>query len=98
MPSRSRARTRGDGRPGNIELLDDIEQILNADLDVQQAPEDEIIAAIERCSSGGAQSVEKVIQDLTEDDLEIIGNIRSDQDGVDVANEAPIIKLVNLII
>jgi general secretion pathway protein E len=83
--------------PGNIELLDDIEQMLNAELDVRQAPEDEIMAAIERCSSGGAQSVEKVIQDLTEDDLEIIGNIRSDQDGVDVANEAPIIKLVNLI-
>jgi general secretion pathway protein E len=84
--------------PDNIELLDDIQQILNAQLEVHQAPEEQILAAIERCSSGDAQSVEKVIQDLTEDDLEIIGNIRSDQDGVDVANEAPIIKLVNLII
>jgi general secretion pathway protein E len=84
--------------PDNIEILDEIERILNAELIIEQASEEKILQAIERCHSGDAQSVEKVIQDLTEDDLEIIGHIQKDQDGVDVANEAPIIKLVNLIV
>jgi general secretion pathway protein E len=84
--------------PDNIEVLDEVARILNAPLQIEVAPRDAIMAAIERSRSGDAQSVEKVIVDLTEDDIKIIGNIRKDQDGVDVANEAPIIKLVNLII
>ena len=84
--------------PDNIEVVDEVERILNARLSIERATESQILAAIERCRSGDAQSVEKVIQDLTEEDLQIIGNIKRDQDGVDVANEAPIIKLVNLII
>jgi len=84
--------------PDNIEVLDEVARILNAPLQIEQAPADKIRAAIERCRSGDDQSVEKVIVDLTEDDIKIIGAIRKDQDGVDVANEAPIIKLVNLII
>jgi len=84
--------------PDNIEVLDEIESILNAPLLVERAEPDKIKAAIERCRSGETESVEKVIGELTPDDFEIIGNIRKDQDGVDVANEAPIIKLVNLII
>ena len=84
--------------PDDIVVIDEIERILNAKLIVEKAPEEIVLRKIEQCHSGDAQSVEKVIQDLTEDDLEIIGHIREDQDGVDVANEAPIIKLVNLII
>ncbi len=84
--------------PDNIVVLDEIEKILKAELIVEKAPKEDILSAIERSHSGDSQSVEKVIQELSEDDLEIIGHIREDQDGVDVANEAPIIKLVNLII
>lgn len=84
--------------PDDLDIIDDVESILNADLIIEEADKDDILSAIERCHSGDSQSVEKVIQDLTEDDLEIIGQINEDQDGVDVANEAPIIKLVNLII
>jgi len=82
----------------DIVVIDEVERILNSKLIVEEAPEEIVLQKIEQCHSGDAQSVEKVIQDLTEDDLEIIGHIREDQDGVDVANEAPIIKLVNLII
>lgn len=84
--------------PDDIETLDELKRVITTELEIVKATPEEIAEAIERCNSGNAQSVEKVIQDLTEDDLEIIGNIREDQDGVDVANEAPIIKLVNLII
>ena len=84
--------------PDNIELVDEIQRILNARLAIEKAPEQKILAAIERCRSGDAQSVEKVIEELTQDDIQILGNIRKDQEGVDVANEAPIIKLVNLVI
>lgn len=84
--------------PDDVDVLDEIERILNAELVIETASPEAILEAIERCHSGDASSVEKVIQDLTEDDLEIIGHINADQDGVDVANEAPIIKLVNLII
>ncbi|NLF38573.1 hypothetical protein GX586_03965, partial [bacterium] len=80
--------------PDNIEVLDEVERNLNARLVVKQAPAEQILRAIERCRSGETQSVEKVIEELTPDDFEIIGNIRKDQEGVDVANEAPIIKLV----
>ena len=82
----------------NIVVIDEVARILNAKLIIEKAQEELVLQRIEQCHSGDAQSVEKVIQDLTEDDLEIIGHIREDQDGVDVANEAPIIKLVNLII
>ncbi len=84
--------------PDDIEVLDEIESMLNAPLVVEHVDAGKIKAAIERCRSGETESVEKVIGELTPDDFEIIGNIRKDQDGVDVANEAPIIKLVNLII
>ncbi|MCK5853297.1 type II secretion system ATPase GspE [bacterium] len=82
----------------DIVVIDEVERILNSKLIIEEVPEDVLLKKIEQCHSGDAQSVEKVIQDLTEEDLEIIGHIREDQDGVDVANEAPIIKLVNLII
>lgn len=84
--------------PDDLDVIDDVERILNTRIIIEQADKDIIKEMIEQCHSGDSQSVEKVIQDLTEDDLEIIGKINEDQDGVDVANEAPIIKLVNLII
>ena len=84
--------------PDDIIVIDEIERILDAELIIETASKEEILAAIERSHSGDSQSVEKVIQELSEDDLEVIGKIRDDQEGVDVANDAPIIKLVNLII
>ena len=62
--------------PDDIVVIDEIERILNAKLIVEKAPEEIVLRKIEQCHSGDAQSVEKVIQDLTEDDLEIIEYIR----------------------
>ena len=41
--------------PDNIEVLDEVARILNAPLQIEVAPRDAIMAAIERSRSGDAQ-------------------------------------------
>jgi general secretion pathway protein E len=80
------------------QALDDLALVFEAELELVQQPEDEIRQAIQRAYGGGTVTAEGVIADLT--DVEHGGSIAelALDDLVSLANEAPVIKLVNLLL
>lgn len=62
--------------------------------------ESEIVAAFERYYGTGTSTMEKIIEGITDDDLQYsVGEQDEDVDQLrDMAQEAPVIKLVNLVI
>jgi type IV pilus assembly protein PilB len=88
--------------PADLDTIDSLHHLLNQEIEVKVAPEADIEAAIERYYGGAKDdSVGKMIQDITEGEVEI-GEIGAagggEDDGSTVDADAPIIKLVNTII
>ena len=88
--------------PADLDTIDSLHHLLNQEIEVKVAPEEEIEAAIERYYGGSKDdSVGKMIQDITEGEVEI-GELGAggggEDDGSTVDADAPIIKLVNTII
>jgi general secretion pathway protein E/type IV pilus assembly protein PilB len=88
--------------PADLDTIDSLHHLLNQEIEVKVAPEEDIEAAIERYYGGAKDdSVGKMIQDITEGEVEI-GEIAAvgsaEDDGATVDADAPIIKLVNTII
>ncbi len=81
--------------------LDDLQRVLNWDgIDTVLVPEEEILAAVnaayDRTSQGAA---DQVLQDIDEDDPEaLLSEIEETADLLDDTSDAPVIKLVNLIL
>jgi len=80
------------------QALDDIRLIFDAEIELVAAPEQELRQTIRRVYSGSAVTAEQVIADLPamdgarkETDLPL-------DDLVQLANEAPVVKLVNLLL
>jgi general secretion pathway protein E/type IV pilus assembly protein PilB len=87
--------------PADLDTIDSLHHLLNQEIEVKVAPEEEIEAAIERYYGGAKDdSVGKMIQDITEGEVEIgeLGGAGGEDDGSTVDADAPIIKLVNTII
>ena len=85
----------------NIQPLDDLKMIFpEYDFEAVLTTEDEIqriISTISTCMK--AESTDDVIEDLEESDFEILtSSISETEDIMDMANEAPIIRLVNTFI
>ena len=88
--------------PTDLEAVDGLQVALGRQVDIQVASEKEIQNAIKRYYGGRENkddSVSKMIQDITEGEVEIasMGALEADA-GVTVDADAPIIKLVNQII
>ena len=88
--------------PTDLEAVDGLQVALGRQVDIQVASEKEIQNAIKRYYGGRENkddSVSKMIQDITEGEVEIasMGALEADT-GVTVDADAPIIKLVNQII
>ncbi|MDU9048331.1 MAG: type II secretion system ATPase GspE [Candidatus Electrothrix sp. Rat3] len=87
--------------PSYYQQLDDLQRVLNWDgIDTILVPEEEIIAAVnasyDRSSQGAA---DQVLQDIDEDDPEaLLSEIEETADLLDDTSDAPVIKLVNLIL
>ena len=85
--------------PLDITALDDLQLMLGLDIEPVIAAESDVMRSIEHLY-GEQISVESVLQELTEDDVQII----QDVDGVlgggaeQVGSETPIIRLVNMVI
>jgi len=78
--------------------LDDLRLLLGAELEVIQGPEAELRAAIRRVYATGSVTAERVIAELPADLTEVrVGELPLD-DLVHLANEAPVVKLVNLLL
>ncbi|MDB6040008.1 MAG: type secretion system protein [Verrucomicrobiales bacterium] len=86
--------------PSDLDTLDGLRHALNMDVEPRVSTPEDIEAAIQKYYGGGKDdSVGKMIQDITEGEVEIgkIGKVGED-DGTAVEADAPIIKLVNSII
>jgi general secretion pathway protein E len=84
--------------PFDTYSLEGIEMATGCRLKIYQAKEGDILDAIERLYGEGATSMERIIGDLDQTE-EFPSNVEEDVDSLrDMASEAPVIRLVNLII
>src|SRR5216110_2506919 len=87
--------------PSDLDTLDSLRHLLNMEVEPRVASPDDIEEALGRYY-GGAQenSVDKMIQDITEGEIQIstLADVSAADDGSVVDADAPIIKLVNTII
>jgi type IV pilus assembly protein PilB len=83
--------------PSDLGTLDSLHHLLGLEIDPVVASEEEIEATIARIYGASDDSVSKMIQDITEGEVDIgnIGKVDVGDDGAVVDADAPIIKLVN---
>ncbi len=86
--------------PSDLDTIDSLHHLLKAEIEIKVASEEQIEAALNKYFGAADDSVGKMIQDITEGEVEIgptpgAGEI---EDGATVDADAPIIKLVNSII
>src|SRR5262249_14921247 len=83
--------------PSDIDTIDSLHHLLKAELTVSVASEDDIEAALNKYYGAADDSVSKMIQDITEGEVEISTTPTGApaDDGSTVEADAPIIKLVN---
>jgi len=87
--------------PSDLETLDSLRMLLNMDVEPRVASPNDIEGAINRYyGSRGDDSVSKMIQDITEGEIQIstLAEVQAVEDGSVVDADAPIIKLVNSVI
>jgi general secretion pathway protein E len=85
--------------PLNLQPLDDLAVFLGAAVEPVLSSEREIMAAINRFFDRETGSTAQVMQDLEGEDLGAIANeIEETDDLLDLASEAPVIRLVNSIL
>ena len=88
--------------PSDLDALDGLQHAINMDVEARVATPEDIEAALNKYYGGGSardDSVSKMIQDITEGEVEIgnIGTLGGADEQV-VEADAPIIKLVNQVI
>ena len=89
--------------PSDLDALDGLAHAINMDVEARVATPEDIEAALSKYYGGGGSarddSVSKMIQDITEGEVEIgnIGTLGGDDEQV-VEADAPLIKLVNQVI
>jgi type IV pilus assembly protein PilB len=88
--------------PSDLDALDGLAHAINMDVEARVATPEDIEAALGKYYGGGSardDSVSKMIQDITEGEVEIgnIGKLGGDDEQV-VEADAPLIKLVNQVI
>src|SRR5678815_5657040 len=81
--------------PSDLNTIDSLHHLLHADLELKVATEEDIEAALKKYYGADDSEVSKMIQDITEGEVEIGGLTKGEQDESVVDADAPIIKLVN---
>ncbi len=85
--------------PLNLEPLDDLGVLLGLSVEPVISSENEILESINRFYKQDTDSAEKVIQDMDGEDLGVLSKeIEEPDDLLEVDHDAPIIKLVNLML
>ena len=86
--------------PSDLDTIDSLHHLLKAEIEIKVASEEQIEAALNKLYGVADDSVGKMIQDITEGEVEIgaAPTGMEIEDGATVDADAPIIKLVNSII
>ena len=85
--------------PSDLDTVDSLTHLLHADIELKVASEEDVEAALNKYYGGGAAktAVDKMIQDITQGEVEIAGaTVGGTEEAVEA--DAPIIKLVNNLI
>jgi len=82
------------GDPTDLDLLDSLNYALKCEIEAVVAPREEIDEALIKYYGGAEETVDKLIQELTEDNVDIAQRTAGTVE--EGGQEAPIIKLVNL--
>jgi general secretion pathway protein E/type IV pilus assembly protein PilB len=82
--------------PSDLNTVDSLQHILRAEVEVKVATDEDIENALRKYYGADDSAVGKIIQDITEHEIEV-AHVKED-DGTTVDADAPIIKLVNSII
>jgi type IV pilus assembly protein PilB len=85
--------------PSDLDTIDSLHHLLNLEIEAKVAGDEDLDAALNKYYGAADDSVGKMIQDITEGDVEIsIPKGGAEDDGATVDADAPIIKLVNSLI
>ncbi|MBI3813204.1 MAG: type II secretion system ATPase GspE [Nitrospinae bacterium] len=86
--------------PLDVSTMDEVRLTTGYDIQVCLSGENEILDAIEKQYGTGATTMERIIGDMSEEEIDLMGGEAEEETEhlKDLASEAPVIKLVNLII
>jgi general secretion pathway protein E/type IV pilus assembly protein PilB len=85
--------------PSDLDVVDSLQRMLNADVELRVATDEDIDAALNKYYGAADDSVNRMLQDITEGEVEVgIANKDAADDHSVVEADAPIIKLVNTLI
>ena len=86
--------------PSDLDTLDSLRMLLNMEVEPRVASPDDIETAIGKYYGAKEDSVSKMIQDITEGEIQIstLAEVAAVDDGSVVDADAPIIRLVNTVI
>ena len=86
--------------PLDFYTIDNLKLTLGFNVEVCLSPEKDIIETLEHWYGSGASIMERIVGNMGEEELELLSSTDSDdvEHLKDMASEAPVIKLVNLII
>ncbi len=86
-------------RPLDVQPMDDLATMLGTEVEAVLAPRAEIAGLINRAYRHKADGVDEALVDIEEQDIVGLANaIEESEDLLDVANKAPIIRLVNMLL
>lgn len=85
--------------PLDVHPMDDLASMLGLDIEPVLAPKAEITSLINRAYKAKSDMVGEALDDMSEDDItSLAAQVDEGEDILNVANKAPIIKLVNMIL
>jgi general secretion pathway protein E/type IV pilus assembly protein PilB len=85
--------------PSDLDAIDSLQRMVNSEIELRVATEEDIEAALNKYYGAADDSVSSMIQEITEGEVDI-GTVKKQMgdDGATVEADAPIIKLVNMLI
>lgn len=85
--------------PLNLRALDDLSVLLGLEIEPALATTDQIVKLINKAYQDRDESLGEVLEEISEEELAgLTRSVESSEDLLDMANKAPIIKLVNMFI
>jgi type IV pilus assembly protein PilB len=84
--------------PTDLDIVDSLHYALKCEIEPMVAPKDEIEEALTRYYGGAEETVDKMLQEITDSNIEEITPQNTENDANAGDQDAPIIKLVHLMI
>ena len=85
--------------PSDLDAIDSLQRMVNAEIELRVATDEDIEAALNKYYGAADDSVSNMIQEITEGEVDITAAKKQmGDDGAIVEADAPIIKLVNMLI